>query len=73
MMNKPNNLPRILNTYPELHELLITVFNDQDAAERWLLRSRKQLCGLRPIDLVDSKPELVITLLTRILTGDFSL
>jgi len=72
MMNKPNNLPRILNTNPELHELLINVFNDQDAAERWLLRNRKQLCGLRPIDLVDSKPELVISLLTRILTGDFS-
>lgn len=72
MMNKPNNLPRILITNPELHELLITVFNDQDAAERWLLRSRKQLYGLRPVDLIDSKPELVISLLTRILTGDFS-
>lgn len=71
-MKKLSNLKHILNSNPELYALLITVFNDQDAAERWLLRTRKQLSGLRPIDVVDSKPELVTSLLTRILTGDFS-
>jgi uncharacterized protein (DUF2384 family) len=71
-MTADKELSDLLSKYPQVLADVRDLFNEPEAAMRWLNKPRKQLCDVTPLIALEKNSAQVEDLLYRIKTGDLS-
>jgi uncharacterized protein (DUF2384 family) len=72
IFNKNSELKVVLVNNQEIYKSLMKLFNSEESALCWLKKPCKPLCNEKPIDLINSQPEMIRDIIYRIATGDMS-
>ena len=65
-------IDELLKEHLEIKKELLTLFPSPQLALQWLSNSKAPLLNKTPLSLLDTNPNVVLDILYRIKTGDFS-
>ncbi len=66
-------LEKILSKYPEITNELSSIFKDhEDIIYSWMTTPKRPLLGKTPLETLINEPDLIMDMLKRMKTGDFS-